>query len=77
MSLMTEITLTVRVCDEFGFFVASWEEPDESGGITTQARDLQELQNNVREAVALHFDPVDAPKQIRLHFAGDPVLVGS
>ena len=54
---MTEITLTVTLCDEYGFLVASWNEPDGTGGITTQARDLQELENNVREAVAVHFDP--------------------
>ena len=74
---MTEITLTVTVCDESGFLVASWNEPDGTGGITMQARDLHELQNNVREAVAVHFDPGDAPEQIRLHFAVDPVLAGA
>jgi hypothetical protein len=63
---MTEITLTVTVCDESGFLVASWNEPDGNGGITTQARDLQELQDNVRETVSVHFDPGNAPEQIRL-----------
>ena len=48
---MTEITLTVTVCDESGFMAASWNEPDEMGGITTQAKDLRELEKNVRQAV--------------------------
>ena len=71
---MSEITLTVTVCEDSGFLVASWNEPDGMGGITTQAKDLQELEKNVREAVSLHFDAGLVPEQIRLHFAEDPVL---
>ena len=32
---MSEITLTVTVCEDSGFLVASWNEPDGMGGITT------------------------------------------
>ena len=42
------------------------------GGITTQGRDLPHLQDNVREAVACHFEDSKAPRSIRLHFVQDP-----
>ncbi len=72
---MTKITLTITVCDESGFMVASWNERHGMGGITTQAKDLRELEKNVREAVSLHFDAGLAPERIRLHFAEDPVHI--
>jgi hypothetical protein len=48
--------------------------PGAAGGITTQGRNLQELERNVREAVSCHFDSGGAPAQIRLHFVNDLVL---
>ena len=70
---MSEITLTVERDEESGWFVAAWDAP-EGGGITTQGRDLGELQVNVREAVQCHFEPGEAPRTVRLHFVSDPVL---
>ena len=55
--------------------MASWDAPDGSGGLTTQGRDLRDLQQQVTEAVAAHFDEGTAPRRIRLHFVSDPVLV--
>ena len=52
---MKEITLTVERDGESGWLVASWDAPDNGGGITTQGKDLSELQANVREAVCCHF----------------------
>lgn len=71
---MKEITLTVERDEERGWFVASWDAPRGKGGITTQGRDLRELQDNVREAVRCHFGNGKTPPRIRLHFAEDPVL---
>ena len=71
---MNEITLSVERDDESGWFVASWVAPRGRGGITTQGRDLRELEDNVREAVRCHFDDGKSPHRIRLHFAEDPVL---
>ena len=62
---MKEITLRVER-DESGWLVASWDAPDSQGGITTQGRDLRELQDNVKEAVLCHFEPGDGPSAIRL-----------
>ena len=71
---MKEITLTVERDEESGWYVASWDAPRGKGGISTQGRDLRELQDNVKDAVACHFDDGKAPRSIRLHFVQDPVL---
>ena len=71
---MKEITLTVERDDESGWFVAFWNAPRGKGGITTQGRDLRELQDNVKEAVRCHFGNGKTPTRVRLHFAEDPVL---
>jgi predicted RNase H-like HicB family nuclease len=43
--------------------------------IVTQAETLEELRENVRDAVRCHFDSeTDRPKVIRLHFVQDEVL---
>jgi hypothetical protein len=55
--------------------VASWDAPAGQGGITTQGRDLRELQDQVTDAVRCHFDTKDVPRKIRFHFIGDPVVV--
>ena len=51
-----EITLTVERDAASGWLVASWDAPRGQGGITTQGKDLRELERNVREAVSCHFD---------------------
>ena len=44
-------------------------------GIHTQGDSLEELRENVRDAVACHFDsPEEMPSIIRLHFVRDEVL---
>ena len=74
---MKEITLTVERDGESGWLVASWDAPDNGGGITTQGKDLSELQANVREAVCCHFGKDKAPRTIRLHFVNDPVVAAA
>ena len=71
---MKEITLKVERDEESGCYAASWDAPRGKGGITTQGRDLRELEANAREAVACYFDEGKAPRSIRLHFVNDPVL---
>ncbi len=72
---MDEITLQVRRDEESGWLVAWWDDPYAEGGITTQGEDLRELQQQVTEAVAVHFDEGAGPRRIRLHFVSDPILV--
>ena len=69
---MNEILFQVETSD--GMFVASWDAP-EGGGITTQGKDLRDLQEQVADAVRCHFEAGMVPRRIRLHFAADPVLV--
>ncbi|HTM13415.1 MAG TPA: hypothetical protein VL127_10895 [Bryobacteraceae bacterium] len=47
---MEEITLQVLRDEQSGWLVASWDDPDGSGGITTQGQDLRDLQLHVRMA---------------------------
>lgn len=72
---MREITLQVQRDEESGWLVASWDAPDGAGGITTQGRDLRDLQEQITEAVAVHFEAGAAPSRIRIHFVSDPILV--
>ena len=56
-----------------GVLLASWDDPD-GGGITTQAKDLTELAEAIRESVRCHFAGRSAPREVSLHFESDPVL---
>ena len=71
---MSKITLQVERDETSGWYVASWDAPGGKGGITTQGRELQDLQANVREAVRCHFGQKQMPREIHLHFVADPVL---
>lgn len=73
---MDEITFRIQRDDESGWLVASWDSP-QGGGITTQGRDLRDLQEQITEAVAVHFDAAEAPRRIRLHFVSDPILLSA
>ncbi len=72
---MEEITFQVQRDDESGQLVAWWDDPSGSGGVTTQGEDLRDLQQQIIEAVAVHFDESEAPRRIRVHFVSDPILV--
>src|SRR5213596_1562063 len=51
---MKEIAFEVERDEENGWMTASWDAPRGQGGITTQGKDLRELEQNVREAVRRH-----------------------
>ena len=53
---MTEIIFEVERDAENGWLTASWDAPRGQGGISTQGKDLSELEHNVREAVRCHFE---------------------
>ena len=74
---MREITLNVESDEESGWLVASWDDPSGKGGITTQGKDLRELQAMVIDAVRCHFGSDKAPKTIRLHFLTDPAFAAA
>lgn len=74
---MYEIVFEVAPSEDFRLLVASWDHPS-GGGITTQGRDLRELQEQISDAVQCHFDDeANLPKRIRLHFIADPVLIAT
>ena len=75
MNQMEEIAFQVSRDEESGWLVASWDAPDGSGGITTQGQDLRDLQVQIVDAVATHFEEDQTPQRIRLHFISDPILV--
>jgi predicted RNase H-like HicB family nuclease len=66
---MTEILFTVEEAAEGGFTAQAV-----GHSIFTEADTLEELRQNVREAVECHFDDGKAPKLIRLHIVRDEVL---
>jgi broad specificity phosphatase PhoE len=72
---MEEITFQVQPDEQSGWLVAWWDDPGGTGGITTQGEDLRDLQMQITEAVAVHFDEGGAPRRIRVHFVSDPILV--
>ncbi len=45
-----------------------------SESIYTEADDLPDLREQIRDAVNCHFDQENKPKVIRLHFVRDEVL---
>jgi predicted RNase H-like HicB family nuclease len=47
---MEEITLQVQRDEESGWLVAFWDDPN-GGGITTQGKDLRDLQQQITDAV--------------------------
>ena len=65
---MSEITFTVSPCEETGVLVAAWDAPG-SGGITTQGVSMDELRENIREAVACHFEEGEAPARVLTHLS--------
>jgi len=38
-------------------------------------QDLRDLQQQITEAVSVHFDEGAGPRRIRIHFVSDPILV--
>jgi len=51
----TEITFEVERDEESGCLTATWDALRGQGGITTQGKDLRELERNVRDAARSHF----------------------
>jgi len=66
---MSEIIFLVQEASEGGF-----EAKALSASIFTEADSLEELREMVRDAVACHFDDVERPKVIRLHFVREEVI---
>jgi hypothetical protein len=66
---MSEVIFLVEDAPEGGYTAKAVGQ-----AIFTQAKDLDELQARVRDAVRCHFDEGSAPKLIRLQFVKDVVI---
>ncbi|MFZ2452463.1 MAG: 2-oxoisovalerate dehydrogenase [Methylovulum miyakonense] len=66
---MNEIIFLVEEAPEGGFIAKAL-----GASIFTQADDINELHQSLREAVDCHFEPMDKPKIIRLHFVREEVI---
>ena len=66
---MSEIVFLVEDASEGGFTARAL-----GHSIFTEADSMEVLRQNVREAVACHFDQGTGPQVIRLHYVRDEVL---
>ncbi len=66
---MNEIIFLVEEAPEGGFIARAL-----GASMFTQADDINELHQNLREAVDCHFEPMNKPKIIRLHFVREEVI---
>ncbi|MCK9489294.1 MAG: hypothetical protein M0Q42_07855 [Xanthomonadales bacterium] len=67
--MSTEILFIIEDAPEGGFIARA-----ATASIFTEADSLPRLRENVREAVACHFDGAERPRLIRLHYARDEVI---
>lgn len=66
---MNEIIFVIEQAPEGGFVAKAVGE-----SIYTEAETVDELHEQVRDAVRCHFEATEAPKLIRLHFVRDEVI---
>ncbi|HEX3717349.1 MAG TPA: 2-oxoisovalerate dehydrogenase [Verrucomicrobiae bacterium] len=66
---MNELIFLVEEAPEGGYIARALGQ-----SIFTEADTVEELRDNVRNAVQCHFDEGKTPKVIRLHFVRDEVL---
>ena len=59
--------------EEDGSFSACWDDPL-GGGISTQGRNIEDVQVMIKDAIFCHFDEEKMPVLAKLHFAEDPTL---
>jgi len=69
VNAMNEIIFLVEESVEGGFCARALGE-----SVFTEADDIKQLHQNIREAVQCHFDEDKAPKVIRLHFVREEVI---
>jgi predicted RNase H-like HicB family nuclease len=66
---MSEIIFIVENSDEGGYTAKSLDY-----SIYTEGETLDELKENVKDAVKCHFDPKEVPRIVRLHIVKDEVI---
>jgi predicted RNase H-like HicB family nuclease len=66
---MTEIIFVVENSDEGGYTAKALDH-----SIYTEGETLEELKENIKDAVRCHFDEKDRPRIARLHMVRDEVV---
>lgn len=66
---MSEVVFLVEEAAEGGFVARAL-----GASIVTEADSLEELYEQVRDAVRCHYDDAARPRVIRLHFVRDEVI---
>ena len=66
---MTEILFIVEEAAEGGYVARAV-----NASIVTEADDVEQLREAVRDAVRCHYDEADRPTVIRLHLVRDEVI---
>jgi predicted RNase H-like HicB family nuclease len=66
---MSEIIFVIEEDTESGYIAKALNH-----SIYTQGETIQELKNNINDAVLCHFNKEEAPKIVRLHFVRDEVF---
>jgi hypothetical protein len=64
-----EIIFLVEDSNEGGYEAKALGHP-----IFTEAEDMNELRNNIKDAVKCHFEENDIPSIIRLHYMRDELI---
>ncbi|MBY0435748.1 MAG: 2-oxoisovalerate dehydrogenase [Cyclobacteriaceae bacterium] len=67
--MTSELIFLIEDAPEGGFIAKALSE-----SIFTEADDLDQLKRNIREAVSCHFDEINLPKLVRLHYVREEVL---
>lgn len=66
---MSELVFVVEEAPEGGYTARAV-----GASIVTEAEDLAELREQVRDAVRCHFEEGEAPKLLRLHYVRDEII---
>ena len=66
---MSEIIFVVEDSDEGGYTAKAL-----GYSIHTEGENLEELKENIRDAVKCHFDEKDRPRIVRLHMVKDELM---
>lgn len=69
MTKQTEIIFLIEEASEGGYLAKALD-----FSIFTEADTVDQLHDQVRDAVKCHFEPDDVPVMIRLHFVHDEVI---
>jgi hypothetical protein len=66
---MTEVLFLVEEAPKGGFTARAV-----GTSIFTEANDVKELEENVRDAVMCHFEDAERPRVIRLHYTREEII---